>query len=348
MKYSIILLGLTLLGVAACETVVDIDVPQEAPRLVVTSFIGVDGPVWVSLSQSKSALSSAPIRGVSGAQISLLEDGQPVATLQEVIVPDSISRDRIDFITSYRSEYVPSAGKEYTLQISKEGFEPVEATATVTPPIPIANLQYDTTVVTFYDYNPVTDSSTITQQPVLDRVRLTIDDPAEEMNFYEILVLYYRTDYRYEIDDNGNYTVVDSSRYLSSPQLISEDPVVDDGDNFLEGDDYYYWWGNSSFMFSDEIFNGRRYTFNFNINRDRGFNIANNHGFSSSQEEASEYFITLRTLSEAQYRHMLSVDLQRETDGNPFAEPVPIYSNIQGGYGIFVGYSADVDTVSLE
>ncbi|MFP4340863.1 MAG: DUF4249 family protein [Cyclobacteriaceae bacterium] len=43
-----------------------------------------------------------------------------------------------------------------------------------------------------------------------------------------------------------------------------------------------------------------------------------------------------------------STGLQLDTDGNPFAEPVPVYNNIMGGYGIFAGFSQDFTTILLD
>ncbi|MEM9832571.1 MAG: DUF4249 domain-containing protein [Bacteroidota bacterium] len=333
MKYTVPLFWLILFGFSSCETVVDVDVPREAPRLVVNSFIGVDAPVAATISQSKFVLSNERLREVSGAEVTLLEDDQIVATLEETI-PDS------DIITTppgfYTTEFVPSAGREYTIRVSKSGFESVEATAFIPPPIPIANLRYDTITAIYEEFDDSTGNFTTVQRPSLNQVWLGIDDPGDEENFYEVLVQRYSTSYNFEQDDDGNFIITDTFRILVPVPLVSDDPVVDDNDDFFEGDNEVITSG--VFLFSDEIFNGRLYTFNFRAGQTFGF----------GQEEESEYFITLRTLSEAQYRYLLSVGLQEETEGNPFAEPVPVFNNIQGGYGIFVGYSADMDTVDVE
>ena len=35
-----------------------------------------------------------------------------------------------------------------------------------------------------------------------------------------------------------------------------------------------------------------------------------------------------------------SIDLQSYNDGSPFSEPVPIFNNIENGYGIFGSYAS--------
>jgi hypothetical protein len=53
---------------------------------------------------------------------------------------------------------------------------------------------------------------------------------------------------------------------------------------------------------------------------------------------AIRLIICLRTLSEEAYKYKITSQLQRETSGNPFAQPASVYNNIQNGFGIFAGY----------
>ncbi len=332
MKHIIYLFWLVLLGFSACETIVDVDIPKEDSRLEVNSFKGIDAPVSAEESQSKFVHSNEPLREVFDAEVVLLEDGQIVATLEEFPINS-------DIITTpsgpYATDFVPSAGREYTLRVSKSGFDPVEATTLIAPPTPIANLRYDTIPAVFEEFDS-TGNVTLVERPSLNQVWLGIDDPGGEENFYEVLVQRYRTSFSFKEDDDGNFIITDTFRILAPVPLVSNDPIVDDNNDFFEGEEEAFTSG--AFMFSDEIFNGQLYTFNFRLDQFFGF----------VPEEESEYFITLRTLSEAQYRYILSVDLQRENQDNPFAEPVPVFNNVEGGYGIFAGYSADIDTVVIE
>jgi hypothetical protein len=51
-------------------------------------------------------------------------------------------------------------------------------------------------------------------------------------------------------------------------------------------------------------------------------------------------FVTVKTLSKDYYDFILTSDLQNETSGNPFAQPVQVHSNVQNGFGIFAGFSS--------
>ena len=56
--------------------------------------------------------------------------------------------------------------------------------------------------------------------------------------------------------------------------------------------------------------------------------------------------VYLVNADENYYRYHDAVQRQNRVDGNPFAEPVPIPTNIQGGLGCFGAYTTS--TMSME
>ena len=53
-----------------------------------------------------------------------------------------------------------------------------------------------------------------------------------------------------------------------------------------------------------------------------------------------ELYAFLNTPSLAHYEHAVSSRLQDITSGNPFAQPAAVYSNVEGGLGVFTGLSS--------
>jgi Domain of unknown function (DUF4249) len=47
----------------------------------------------------------------------------------------------------------------------------------------------------------------------------------------------------------------------------------------------------------------------------------------------------LRAITPEYYRYYKSQELYADAQGNPFAEPITVYTNIREGYGIFAAYS---------
>jgi hypothetical protein len=59
---------------------------------------------------------------------------------------------------------------------------------------------------------------------------------------------------------------------------------------------------------------------------------------------ADRVIVTLRTLTEEYYNYVTTSELQEVTSGDPFAQPVNVYNNIEHGFGIFAGYSQSTST----
>ena len=49
--------------------------------------------------------------------------------------------------------------------------------------------------------------------------------------------------------------------------------------------------------------------------------------------------VVLRTTTEEYYNYHYTRDLQASVESNPFAQPVQVFDNIEGGLGVFAGYS---------
>jgi len=81
-------------------------------------------------------------------------------------------------------------------------------------------------------------------------------------------------------------------------------------------------------LFSDDFFNGQNYQLKITI-----------MDWDATLDK--EYIIELLSLNKAGYLYRRSVEDYRNSKGDPFSEPVLIYSNIENGFGIFAGYAVD-------
>jgi hypothetical protein len=61
----------------------------------------------------------------------------------------------------------------------------------------------------------------------------------------------------------------------------------------------------------------------------------------------AKYIFTLKHVSKEYYKYYSTVTLQQSTEGDPFAQPVSIFSNIEGGFGIFARYNESSAGVEL-
>jgi hypothetical protein len=137
------------------------------------------------------------------------------------------------------------------------------------------------------------------------RITLAFDDNPNEKNYYQLL-LYFNYDMQFE-------------EYLLGWSTNSE--ILRNSDSG-SGDSEFFHLENA--IFSDDLFNGNRVSIPIN---------------SSNYIEGANVILRLMHVSEDYYLYRSSVWLQLETGDNPFAQPVPIHTNITDGYGIFASYN---------
>lgn len=87
---------------------------------------------------------------------------------------------------------------------------------------------------------------------------------------------------------------------------------------------------------NDLLFNGQNYKINLRKK------------LPTYEGELSYYTINiyLRSISETAYNYFNSLGIQVDNSGDPFSQPVPVYNNIENGFGIFAGYSEDIITIN--
>jgi len=70
--------------------------------------------------------------------------------------------------------------------------------------------------------------------------------------------------------------------------------------------------------------------------------------FNDNIEDRSVYYIRFYTVSKEFYQYYISLSKHLNAQDEFFMEPVQVYSNIKNGFGIFAGYSIDVDSVEIQ
>jgi hypothetical protein len=156
-----------LLGLTACETMVDLEVPREDPNLVINSQFWPDTEFELCVSDARDLIDGeGSMRAIEDAKVELLENGK----LLEVVpyVGDCLYR-------SPKSRPVP--GREYTVRASAEGYLDVEAVDPAPEPVRVE-----------FDY----ELDDVHTEPI--DVTITLHDPLQIENWYRLMVLYRHTD----------------------------------------------------------------------------------------------------------------------------------------------------------
>jgi hypothetical protein len=150
-------------------------------------------------------------------------------------------------------------------------------------------------------------------------LQLTIDDPRAAANYYEI-VLEERID-RDSVDD-----IHDRISFETQNQAILNEMR----ESVSLGEENTY--RGSEALFTDELFNGQSYTIDLHVP---------NRGQGSRRPLDITYLLKVRTLSTSTYQYLSTRRLAERTEENPFASPVNVEGNVEGGYGLVGGRNVD-------
>lgn len=140
----------------------------------------------------------------------------------------------------------------------------------------------------------------------LGRLSVKINDNGGEKNYYRINLFYYKTGL-------GEWVVMKPA--LEDAEFENQALKTEDG----------------GIIFKDNTFNGKQRTVNF----------ITQFGFSS---QSPKFMAVVENLSEPYYNYFKSLDDYKNNSGI-FNEPIPVFSNIRNGLGIFAGSSIQRDTI---
>ncbi len=308
-----------LIALSACRQVIEPDLPEHTPRLVLQAFFTSDGS-W-----------PAKVGGSVGILQPLAYEETSVADAEVELVAGDRIVGELKFHEGARvyvfEDSSLQAGETYSLQVSAPGFETIRATDTVPRPVPTFILSY-----------VVNDSSHFEESLSGDAwirvdlsIKLEIQDPPGQANYYQI-----RT-----------FRSVSTVEYISTEESIlkikkqegsisTKDPSIMADNNNIEG-----------FPFEEEgTFSGRAPYF-----RDTLFD-GRNHEIELScrfvEPEGKPFFLQVLYISETFYDHLQNARLHEYIRENPFAEPLNVYGNVENGYGIFAGYSSRTFELTLD
>ena len=305
-KISII--ALLSIVMFSCTKTVEFNGEMSDPKIVVNSIFSQDTSLWVNITTSRFFLDNAPLTFIDNATVAVYKNGDYVA----------------DMIHSGEGNYslaslIPQPDVTYSLKVTAPDME--EVTCEASFPVPIQIVSIDT----INNYDPESWNSTYS-------VKLKINDPAGEKNYYRISM--YADRYIFQETYPKEYTV-----YRELPWIWSDDVVLTGGGE-EETDIFDSGVYNEYNIFDDTFFDGSEYTLDFRFD--------NYFLMDDVEENYAMVFFVLETLSEEYFTYLRSKTVHKSSSDDFFSEPVPIYSNIEGGIGYFGGYSMDVDSLRFE
>ncbi|WKN43986.1 DUF4249 domain-containing protein [Tunicatimonas pelagia] len=312
--------------ITACETAIETDVPRNPPQLTVNSLFNPDSVWQVELTQNRYILDSEPFASVPDAEVQVLQNGQTVAILDYVQDAPFIGNSIYRAESSY-----PQTGEDYTLEVN----HPTLGSLFANGQAPESQITITRAVLDTLDQRT---EANISNNAVAYGLTIQFEDPPEE-NFYSLSVLL-----QYDGFFGTEELLLEERSSFSD--IRSDDPIV------AQVFDQY----RDEIIFTDASFNGQSYTLKLYLLEssilssglsfppfiltepayDTQGNIVRDIGELAG---LTTLRILLRTTTEEYYQYNYTRDLQASVENNPFAQPVQVFDNVEGGLGIFTGFS---------
>lgn len=206
----------------------------------------------------------------------------------------------------YLNPVYPDVNKQYQIKVSVDGYGSVSARTSI-PDLPqnLSGTYYKTSTV------PSEDASGVMVYPT--QTKIEFKDAAQQANYYEF----------------GPNTFLFETSQETDPSLLS------DGDLSFNPSTYYC---------SDMLFNGNEKT----LLLQKGGSVFLNFGTIFFDANYKRCFKTC-SAEYYQFRKSWTKHLFNQQNNDPlddpiqllfFGDPVVLYSNVDGGYGVFAGYNA--------
>lgn len=302
--------ALLCLAITACEKPVDFDTIQSPEELVVISNFTSDRALQVVVTKTRSVFEDGEdYPYVPNAEVDLyLNDGTFVESL---VFNQAKNEQGVPFYTTIT--FNPQPNESYLLEVSAPGYATVTARSRIPTPI---------------DLIGVTMSNFSSQhRPASDDIELTYDlhidfqDPDEEKNYYHISLVQELQEFN---------TIAGDTNLLGFAQ---EHLLFDPRENTKERTAHL----GGGILIQDEFFNGKAFNCTLPIQ----------YAYDPSKFKIGQLIVELRVVSEEYYRYFSSLSRQFASRGEPFSEPVFVFNNVEGGKGVFAGYSGSRDSLML-
>ena len=228
---------LPLLGLAflvSCEQVRFLEIEEKDPRMVLNGIMTPGLGLWVNVSESTGATTptASSFIPVEDAVVKIYQDDALVESVAEN-----------DAGNYYTTDFHPSEGSSYQVEVRSPGMQPVRASVRIPPRVEITGL--DTTVVCMPDRS---GGGMYNQGETIFYTDIAFADPPETGNCYMIGAYYYENDQYFPLE-------------LELEDLDADIYILD---------------GIDVIAYRDEGFNGSRKTVraSFRLTKPEGFSTA--------------------------------------------------------------------------
>ncbi len=322
---SLVFIGfLCLLISNACtknpfEQVVDVKLPEEPVSLVASLSINNYYSPILKLSKTNAPLANQNNYDtiIPNATVEMFENGVSKGLMTAPVNAQGLATDFYKMV----NPFVPVAGNEYAIKVSGTAYQDVSAQDVLPSLVPI-------TVSKTGKIKTVTNQWSTSEVDTFVEIKVQFTDPTAPGDYYKLLISEDFSDSTGNTYGNQNWNQIISTDIIFGKARQLQGPFGGSlGENFIDLSNYY---------FDDEFFNG--------TSKEALLYIAKANLFGSG---FTEPYIYLQHVSEANYRFNTSYQAYLQNEGNPFSQPVILFSNVKGGFGIMQSNAVSIARLKL-
>jgi hypothetical protein len=286
------------------DTTLELPTPEHTPVMAVSAFINStdSDSLKFKITRTYGLFEERPTDSrdnLSGATVKLFEDGNLLYDFEE----ENTEFDA-GYISPTLSEAFGGEGKTYKLEVSHPDYGTATATQVMPNAVPLTNVEYRQ-----LESNEIFEGGS-------GEFRLVFDDPADEENYYEVAA---SQKYWIPARDSSGMIIPDSLIKITQEIYLGSDGPPDP--NVTEG------FNDVAMLISDKNFDGQTFTLSAEF-----YEYSE---FEGGEVDPPVYTIYWRSVSKDYFNYSKSLLDNERAQNNPFAEPVSLYTNIDGGVGAF-------------
>ncbi len=312
------LLYTLLLGVflTSCYRKIDLDEYRTTPKIVINSVVSPDTVVMASITRTWFYPDKKPYVNLPHAHVELYINNQYIETMQWKTLNNPRNPDQPD--TLFLSNTIPAEGDRIKIVASTPEYGTVTAEDIIPKKVPIKNASHT-----------IKKGNGVYQGTISDYFEIyyevTFDEFPEKNNYYLAKITQIKT---------GYYGYYETEIDYIDPVFKEQDAILDESMAFngLEK--------RGGALFTDQSINGQTYTLQIKET-------------TAELDETEQRIISIYSLSESYFLYLLSLQkiagstLEGGLGNIGLAEPLWVYSNVEGGTGILGGNQHSETTITL-
>lgn len=322
LKYLSVLFSVFLLS---CEMEVMLELEEMPRSIAIDAIIHSDSVFMAKLSSTVPLTGRSISNNLDGATASIINERGVRYPMQMIVQSVPFLFDLTYYVT--QEEDRPQPGKSYSIAVTKEGMRPASAHFTMPEKVALSKVRFSES-----DFILVPAPTESFDNYRFIPITVTFNDPPGD-NYYEIEVFTVRKEI-VGIDpnpDNPPYILSEDYNVYQKLRTFSNNPLTNSRDFTVS-----LQRENSVLLFRDNEFK------NQNIELEI---LAQFGGPANTLKELNDALlevkvvVALRNVTREYFLYKTSLEKYFEIEGNPFAEPVNVFTNVENGLGIFTGFA---------